>query len=179
MSGFAGTKDLAEKMVGFDELAPGLFGCTAEGDPNSGVVVGDDSVLVVDVIARFRTVIDRPILHTMMTYDFALRVLGASGVQGSRGDRVRLRAEHDRGARAAGHGQRDRALACCCGGTSTWRCGSRVSRPGGCWRRCMRGWRMQRSAGSTRPLLLPANHTGKDAVVLDAIAGARATEDGQ
>lgn len=28
-------------------------------------------------------------------------------------------------------------------------------------------------------VLLPANHTGKDAVVLDAIAGARATEDGQ
>ena len=44
MSGFASTKDLADKTVSFDELAPGLYGYTAEGDPNSGVIIGDDSV---------------------------------------------------------------------------------------------------------------------------------------
>ena len=45
MSGFASTKDLADKAISFDELAPGLHGYTAEGDPNSGVVIGDSSVL--------------------------------------------------------------------------------------------------------------------------------------
>ena len=65
MTGFASTKDLADKTISFEELGPGLYGYTAEGDPNSGVVIGDDSVLVVDaqatpamakeVIARIRT----------------------------------------------------------------------------------------------------------------------------
>ena len=43
MSGFASTKDMAEKQVSFEELGPGLYGYTAEGDPNSGVVIGDFS----------------------------------------------------------------------------------------------------------------------------------------
>ena len=70
MSGFASTKDLDEKTISFEELGPGLYGYTAEGDPNSGVVVGDQSVLVVDaqatpamakdVIARIRTITDKP-----------------------------------------------------------------------------------------------------------------------
>ena len=41
MSGFASTKDLADKNISFEELGPGLYGYTAEGDPNSGVVIGD------------------------------------------------------------------------------------------------------------------------------------------
>ena len=93
MSGFASTADLAEKTISFDELAPGLFGYTAEGDPNSGVVVGDDSVLVVDaqatpamaadVIARIRTVTDKPIRHVVLSHYHAVRVLGASGYRGA------------------------------------------------------------------------------------------------
>ena len=51
MSGFASTKDLADKTISFEELGPGLYGYTAEGDPNSGVVIGDDRVLVVDAQA--------------------------------------------------------------------------------------------------------------------------------
>ena len=88
MSGFASTKDLAEKQVSFDELAPGLYGYTAEGDPNSGVVIGDKSVLVVDaqatpdmardVIARIRTVTDKPVKHVVLSHYHAVRVLGAS-----------------------------------------------------------------------------------------------------
>ena len=39
MSGFASTNDLAEKTVSFDELGPGLYAYTAEGDPNSGIIV--------------------------------------------------------------------------------------------------------------------------------------------
>ena len=54
MSGFASTKDLADKQISFDELAPGLYGYTAEGDPNSGVVIGDDSVLVVGCAGHAR-----------------------------------------------------------------------------------------------------------------------------
>ena len=93
MSGFASTTDLADKTISFDELAPGLFGYTAEGDPNSGVVIGDSSVLVVDaqatplmaadVIARIRTVTDKPIRHVVLTHYHAVRVLGASGYTGA------------------------------------------------------------------------------------------------
>ncbi len=93
MSGFASTKDLVDKTISFDELAPGLYGYTAEGDPNSGVVIGDDSVMVVDaqatpamasdVIARIRTVTDKPIEHVVLTHYHAVRVLGASGYKGA------------------------------------------------------------------------------------------------
>ena len=93
MSGFASTKDLADKAISFDKLAPGLYGYTAEGDPNSGVIVGDNSVVVVDaqatplmaadVIARIRTVTDLPIRHVVLTHYHAVRVLGASGYHGA------------------------------------------------------------------------------------------------
>src|SRR3712207_695536 len=93
MSGFASTTDLADKNISFEELGPGLYGYTAEGDPNSGVVVGDDSVLVVDaqatpamardVIARIRTVTDKPIKHVVLSHYHAVRVLGASTYEGA------------------------------------------------------------------------------------------------
>ena len=93
MSGFASTTDLADKTISFDELAPGAYGYTAEGDPNSGVVVGDDSVLVVDaqatpamaqdVIARIRTVTDKPVRHVVLSHYHAVRVLGASAYVGA------------------------------------------------------------------------------------------------
>jgi glyoxylase-like metal-dependent hydrolase (beta-lactamase superfamily II) len=85
---FASAGDLAKKNITFAELAPGAYAYTAEGDPNTGVVVGDDSVLVVDtqatpdmaqdVIARIRTVTDKPIKHIVLTHYHAVRVLGAS-----------------------------------------------------------------------------------------------------
>ena len=93
MSGFASTKDLADKNISFEELGPGLYGYTAEGDPNSGVVIGDDACLVVDaqatpdmardVIARIRTVTDKPVKHVVLTHYHAVRVLGASGYEGA------------------------------------------------------------------------------------------------
>jgi glyoxylase-like metal-dependent hydrolase (beta-lactamase superfamily II) len=93
MSGFASTNDLADKKVSFEELGPGLYGYTAEGDPNSGVVIGDDSVLVVDaqatpamaadVIARIRAVTDKPIRHVVLSHYHAVRVLGASAYAGA------------------------------------------------------------------------------------------------
>ncbi|MBO1074609.1 MBL fold metallo-hydrolase [Roseomonas marmotae] len=93
MSGFASTKDLAEKKVSFEELGPGLYGYTAEGDPNSGIVVGDDSVLVLDaqatpdmardVIGRIRQVTDKPVRHVVLSHYHAVRVLGASAYEGA------------------------------------------------------------------------------------------------
>ncbi len=91
MSQFASTADLAEKKISFEELGPGLYGYTAEGDPNSGVVIGDRSVLVVDaqatpqmaadVIARIRTITDKPIRHVVLSHYHAVRVLGASAYE--------------------------------------------------------------------------------------------------
>src|SRR5258706_14614114 len=78
MSGFASSKDLAEKKISFEELGPGLYGFTAEGDPNSGVVIGDRSVLVVDaqatprlaeeVLAHIRKVTDKPVKHVALNH---------------------------------------------------------------------------------------------------------------
>lgn len=85
---FASTADLTEKKVSFEEIGPGLYAYTAEGDPNSGVVVGDDCVLVVDaqatpamargVIEKIRSVTDKPIRWLVLTHYHAVRVLGAS-----------------------------------------------------------------------------------------------------
>src|SRR5262245_42484868 len=86
--GFASTGDVADKKVTFAEIGPGLYAFTAEGDPNSGVIVGDDSCLVIDaqatpamaeqVIARVRMVTDKPIVHVIFSHYHAVRVLGAS-----------------------------------------------------------------------------------------------------
>ena len=88
---FASASDLAEKTVSFDEIGPGLYAYTTEGDPNSGIIVGDDAVMVVDaqatpvmamdVIARVRKVTDKPIKYVLLTHYHAVRVLGASGYQ--------------------------------------------------------------------------------------------------
>ena len=85
---FASTGDVAEKRVAFDEIGPGLYAFTAEGDPNSGIVVGDDSVMVVDaqatprlarqVVEKIRGVTDKPVKYVVLTHYHAVRVLGAS-----------------------------------------------------------------------------------------------------
>jgi glyoxylase-like metal-dependent hydrolase (beta-lactamase superfamily II) len=91
--GFASAEDLGEKKVSFDELGPGLYAYTAEGDPNSGVIVGDDGVMVIDaqatpamaedVIARVAKVTDKPIKYVLLTHYHAVRVLGASVFKGA------------------------------------------------------------------------------------------------
>ena len=91
--GFASTADLGEKKVSFDQLGPGLYAYTAEGDPNSGVIIGDDSVMVVDamatpvmaqdLIARVAKVTDKPIKYVLLTHYHAVRVLGASAFKGA------------------------------------------------------------------------------------------------
>jgi glyoxylase-like metal-dependent hydrolase (beta-lactamase superfamily II) len=91
--GFASTGDTAEKTVSFDDIGPGLYAYTAEGDPNSGIIVGDDAVMVIDaqatpvmagdVIARVRAITDKPIKYVLLTHYHAVRVLGASAYTGA------------------------------------------------------------------------------------------------
>jgi glyoxylase-like metal-dependent hydrolase (beta-lactamase superfamily II) len=86
---FASTGDTTEKRISFDEIGPGLYAFTAEGDPNTGVIIGPDSVMIVDaqatpvmaqtVIEKIRTVTDKPIRHVVLSHYHAVRVLGASG----------------------------------------------------------------------------------------------------
>ena len=85
---FASQGDRTEKTTSFDEIGEGLYAFTAEGDPNSGVIVGDESVMVVEaqatprlarkVIDCVRQVTDKPISHVVLTHYHAVRVLGAS-----------------------------------------------------------------------------------------------------
>jgi len=85
---FASQGDLTEKKTSFTEIGEGIFAFTAEGDPNSGVIIGDDSVMVIEaqatprlarkVIDCVRSVTDKPITHLALTHYHAVRVLGAS-----------------------------------------------------------------------------------------------------
>ncbi len=85
---FASQGDLTEKKTSFTEIGDGLYAFTAEGDPNSGVIIGDDSVMVIEaqatprlarkVIEEIRRVTDKPITHLALTHYHAVRVLGAS-----------------------------------------------------------------------------------------------------
>jgi glyoxylase-like metal-dependent hydrolase (beta-lactamase superfamily II) len=85
---FASQGDLGKKTISFTEIGRDLWAFTAEGDPNSGVIIGDDRVMVIEaqatprlaqqVIERIRKVTDKPITHLALTHYHAVRVLGAS-----------------------------------------------------------------------------------------------------
>ena len=90
---FASTEDLDEKKASFDQIGTGLYAYTAEGDPNTGIIVGDDAVMVIDaqatpalaedVIARVAKVTDKPVKYVLLTHYHAVRVLGASAFKGA------------------------------------------------------------------------------------------------
>ena len=85
---FASQGDMTEKKISFSEIGQGIYAFTAEGDPNSGVIIGDDSVMIIEaqatprlaykVIDCVRSVTDKPISHLVLTHYNAVRVLGAS-----------------------------------------------------------------------------------------------------
>src|SRR5678809_603576 len=85
---FASQADLVEKKVSLDKLSDHAYAYTAEGDPNTGIVVGDNAVMVIDtqatpimaqdVIQRIRAVTDKPIKYVVLSHYHAVRVLGAS-----------------------------------------------------------------------------------------------------
>jgi glyoxylase-like metal-dependent hydrolase (beta-lactamase superfamily II) len=88
---FASQADLQEKNITFSQISEHAWAYTAEGDPNTGIIIGDDAVLVADtqatpamaadVIRRIRAVTDKPIKYVVLTHYHAVRVLGASAYQ--------------------------------------------------------------------------------------------------
>ncbi len=88
---FASQADLEDKQVSFTQLSEHAWAYTAEGDPNTGVIIGDDAVMVIDtqatpvmaqdVIRRIREVTDKPIQYVVLSHYHAVRVLGASAYQ--------------------------------------------------------------------------------------------------
>ena len=88
---FASAADLKRQKVTLEKLGDGLYACTAEGDPNTGVIVGDDCVMVIDaqatpvmarrIVAKIRTVTKKPIRYVLLTHYHAVRVLGATGFE--------------------------------------------------------------------------------------------------
>src|SRR5689334_11638652 len=88
---FASQADLEEKKVSFSQISEHAWAYTAEGDPNTGIVIGDAAGLVADtqatpamaadVIRRIREVTDKPIQYVVLTHYHAVRVLGASAYQ--------------------------------------------------------------------------------------------------
>ena len=85
---FASQADLADKKITFEQLSAHCWAYTAEGDPNSGVIIGDKFIMVSDatatpamaqdLIARIREVSKKPIKYVLLTHYHAVRVLGAS-----------------------------------------------------------------------------------------------------
>ncbi len=85
---FASQGDMSEKKITFDEIGKDIYAFTAEGDPNSGVLIGDESVMIIEaqatprlankVIECVRSVTDKPISHVARPHYHAVRVLGAS-----------------------------------------------------------------------------------------------------
>lgn len=86
---FASVADLEEKKTTFAQLSEHCWAYTAEGDPNTGVIITDDAVLICDalatpmmaakLIAEIRKVSRAPIKYVVLSHYHAVRVLGASG----------------------------------------------------------------------------------------------------
>ncbi len=85
---FASQADLTEKKTTFTQLSQHCWAYTTEGDPNSGVIIGDNCIMVSDatatpvmardLIKKIRTISDKPIKYVLLTHYHAVRVLGAS-----------------------------------------------------------------------------------------------------
>ena len=90
---FASTADNTPKKSSFTELADGVFAFTAEGDPNSGVIIGEQVVLVFDaqatpklagnVLAHIRQITELPVRYVVLSHYHAVRVLGAFAYTGA------------------------------------------------------------------------------------------------
>ena len=51
---FASQGDMSEKPISFTEIGEVLYAFTAEGNQNSGVIIGDDSVMIIEAQATPR-----------------------------------------------------------------------------------------------------------------------------
>ena len=87
---FASAADLEVKKVSFDKLSEHAYAYTAEGDPNTGVIIGDDGCMIIDatatpvaaqgVIAKVREITDKPIKYVVLTHYHADHVGGAEEI---------------------------------------------------------------------------------------------------
>lgn len=88
---FASHGDLEDKVFSSEKLSDNAYAYAAEGDPNTGVIIGDDAVMVVhteatpvmaqDVIRPIREVTDKPIKYVLLSHHNAVRVFGTSAYQ--------------------------------------------------------------------------------------------------
>jgi len=85
---FASSADLSPKRETFEEIAPGVYALSAEGDPNVGAIEGEDFVVCIEAratpvaakrwLARLREVTTKPVRYLVLSHYHAVRVLGAS-----------------------------------------------------------------------------------------------------
>ena len=91
---FASSADLTAKEATLEELAPGVYAYTAQGDPNVGCVIGADAILAIEARATplmaqrwidvVRGVSQLPFGDLVLTHYHAVRVLGASAFEARR-----------------------------------------------------------------------------------------------
>ncbi len=73
-----------------EQLADGVYALITAGDPNTGFIVGERGVVVIDAratptlaretVTSIRGVTDKPIIYLVLTHYHAVRVMGASGI---------------------------------------------------------------------------------------------------
>lgn len=83
---FASTADTETQRAQLIQLADNVYGYVSDFDPNCGVIIGEDSCLVVDcratpklareMIADIATITDKPITRIFLTHYHAVRVFG-------------------------------------------------------------------------------------------------------
>jgi len=112
---FASQADLTDKQIKFEQLSAHCWAYTAEGDPNSGVIIGDKYILVSDatatpdmardLIKKIRSVSDKPIKYVLLTHPLPrssrFRRKCLCGRRRYRNHRQPRHAQPDRGARGA------------------------------------------------------------------------------
>lgn len=85
---FASSQDTKQQRPKMVELAANVFGYLSDFDPNTGVIIGERSCIVVDCratpklgrefIEDIRKITDKPISHIFLTHYHAVRVFGAA-----------------------------------------------------------------------------------------------------
>ncbi|MDI9335415.1 MAG: MBL fold metallo-hydrolase [Gammaproteobacteria bacterium] len=86
---FASQADWGEQNIKLVQMSPHCWAYIAEGDPNSGVIIGQKAILVCDctatpemaqkLIQEIRQISDLPIKYIVLSHYHAVRVLGAQG----------------------------------------------------------------------------------------------------
>ena len=89
---FASQADMAEKKITFSRLSEHAYAFTAEGDPNTGIVVGDASLVVVGRVVGARSAVRGRLGTRAVQHDHVTRRAAHCAW-----DRVRLRRDVRRG----------------------------------------------------------------------------------